>query len=118
MKFLTDKGNEVRLEALQPATFKKHLTAMESSELGLKAEEEQTGRVHALYERARASKAYDLENTMAFFVKEQIEEESNFTDLQQKLKIIGSSPEGLLALDRELLARPVPVVQPLPVIGP
>lgn len=118
MKFLTDKGNEVRLEALQPATFKKNLTAMESSELGLKAEEEQTGRVHALYELARASKAYDLENTMAFFVKEQIEEESNFTDLQQKLKIIGSSPEGLLALDRELLARPVPVVQPLPVIGP
>ncbi|NBX93360.1 MAG: hypothetical protein EB078_00655 [Proteobacteria bacterium] len=67
---------------------------------------------------ARTAKAYDLETTMAFFVKEQVQEEASFTDLQQKLKIIGASPEGLLALDRELLARPVPVVQSLPVIGP
>lgn len=118
MKFLADKGNEVRLETVQPTAIKKDLSAMDSANLGLKAEEEQTGRIHALYELARTAKAYDLENVMAFFVKEQVEEESNFTDLQQKLKIIGSSPEGLLALDRELLARPVPVVQPLPVIRP
>jgi ferritin len=55
---------------------------------------------------------------MSFFVKEQVQEEASFMDLQQKLKIIGTSPEGLLALDRDLLARPMPVVQPLPVIGP
>jgi len=118
MKFLADKGNEVRLETLQPTAVKKELTAMGSAELGLQAEEQQTGRIHALYELARAAKAYDLETTMAFFVKEQIQEEASFTDLQQKLKIIGTSPEGLLALDRDLLARPMPVVQPLPVIGP
>ena len=118
MKFLADKGNEVRLETLQPTAVKKELTAMGSAELGLQAEEQQTGRIHALYELARTAKAYDLETTMAFFVKEQVQEEASFTDLQQKLKIIGSSPEGLLALDRDLLARPMPVVQPLPVIGP
>ncbi|NDC23023.1 MAG: ferritin [Proteobacteria bacterium] len=118
MKFLADKGNEVRLETLQPTSIKSELTAMESANLGLKAEEIQTGRIHSLYEMARTAKAYDLETTMAFFVKEQVQEEASFTDLQQKLKIIGASPEGLLALDRELLARPVPVVQSLPVIGP
>lgn len=118
MKFLADKGNEVRLEALQPTTVKQELTALDSANLGLQAEEQQTGRIHALYELARTAKAYDLENTMAFFVKEQVQEEASFTDLQQKLKIVGSSPEGLLAIDRELLARPMPVVQPLPVIGP
>jgi len=118
MKFLADKGNEVRLETLQPTSVKKDLTAMDGANLGLQAEEAQTGRIHALYELARTSKAYDLETVMAFFVKEQVQEEASFTDLQQKLKIIGNSPEGLLALDRDLLARPVPVVQPLPVIGP
>lgn len=118
MKFLADKGNEVRLEPLQPTAVKKELTALDSANLGLQAEEQQTGRIHALYELARTAKAYDLENTMAFFVKEQVQEEASFTDLQQKLKIVGSSPEGLLAVDRELLARPMPVVQPLPVIGP
>jgi ferritin len=118
MKFLADKGNEVRLEILQPTTIKKELTAMEGANLSLQAEEAQTGRIHALYELARTAKAYDLENTMAFFVKEQVQEEASFMDLQQKLKIIGTSPEGLLALDRDLLARPMPVVQPLPVIGP
>lgn len=118
MKFLADKGNEVRLETLQPTSVKKELTAMDGANLGLQAEEAQTGRIHALYELARAEKAYDLETTMAFFVKEQVQEEASFTDLQQKLKIIGNSPEGLLALDRDLLARPMPVVQPLPVIGP
>lgn len=118
MKFLADKGNEVRLETLQPTSVKKEMTAMDSANLGLQAEEAQTGRIHTLYELARTAKAYDLENTMAFFVKEQVQEEASFTDLQQKLKIIGTSPEGLLALDRDLLARPMPVVQPLPVIGP
>lgn len=118
MKFLADKGNEVRLETLQPTSVKKELTAMDGANLGLQAEEAQTGRIHTLYELARAEKAYDLETTMAFFVKEQVQEEASFTDLQQKLKIIGNSPEGLLALDRDLLARPMPVVQPLPVIGP
>ncbi|MFM8268716.1 MAG: ferritin [Pseudomonadota bacterium] len=118
MKFLADKGNEVRLETLQPTHVKKEITALDSANLGLQAEEQQTGRIHALYELARTAKAYDLENTMAFFVKEQVQEEASFTDLQQKLKIVGSSPEGILALDRDLLARPMPVVQPLPVIGP
>lgn len=118
MKFLTDKGNEVRLETLQPTTVKKELTAMDGANMGLQAEEAQTGRIHTLYELARSAKAYDLENVMSFFVKEQVQEEASFTDLQQKLKIIGTSPEGLLALDRDLLARPMPVVQPLPVIGP
>jgi len=118
MKFLTDKGNEVRLEAIQPTSVKKEMTAMDGATLGLQAEEQQTQRIHTLYELARSAKAYDLENTMSFFVKEQVQEEASFTDLQQKLKMIGTSPEGLLALDRELLARPMPVVQPLPVIGP
>ena len=118
MKFLADKGNEVRFETLQPTTVKKELTAMDGANLGLQAEEAQTGRIHTLYELARSAKAYDLENVMAFFVKEQVQEEASFTDLQQKLKIIRTSPEGLLALDRDLLARPMPVVQPLPVIGP
>ena len=118
MKFLADRGNTVHLEALQPTPVKKGTSTFELAGMSMKAEEEQTARIHRLYELARSAKAYDLENTMAFFVREQIEEEANFDDLQKKLKLIGSSPEGLLALDRELALRPVPVVQPLPVIGP
>lgn len=118
MKFLADRGNTVRLETLQPTQVKKGTTTFDLAAMGMKAEEEQTARIHRLYELARTSKAYDLENTMAFFVKEQIEEEARFDELQKKLKLIGTSPEGLLALDRELALRPVPVVQPLPVIGP
>jgi len=118
MKFLADRGNTVYLETLQPTPLKKGAAPLDLIVMGVRAEEEQTGRIHRLYELSRASKAYDLEVIMAFFVKEQIEEEANFDDLEKKLKLIGSSPEGLLALDRELGLRPIPVVQPLPVIGP
>lgn len=116
MKFLADKGNDIRLEAIQPVTIPKDATALDIAGMGLQAEEEQTGRVHALFEKARAAKAYDLESYMSFFVNEQVQEEANFTDLKQKLKRIGNSPEGLLALDRELALRVMPVVQPLPAI--
>lgn len=118
MKFLADRGNTVRLETLEPTAVKKGATVFDLANLSMKAEEDQTARIHRLYELARTAKAYDLENTMSFFVKEQIEEEANFDELQKKLKLIGTSPEGLLALDRELAARPVPVVQPLPPMGP
>jgi ferritin len=118
MKFLVDRGNTVQLDTLQATPVKKGTSTFDLAAMGMRAEEEQTARIHRLYELARVSKAYDLENTMAFFVKEQIEEEANFDDLQKKLKLIGNSPEGLLALDRELALRPMPVVQPLPVIGP
>lgn len=118
MKFLSDRGNRVQLKTLEPIALKEEMTALEASALGLTAEEQQTERIHTLYELSRTAKAYDLENMLAFFVREQVQEESSFMDLVQRLKIIGNSPEGLLALDRELLMRPVPVVQPLPVIGP
>lgn len=118
MKFLADKGNEIRLETLQPTPIRAEATALDIAQMGLKAEEEQTGRIHRLYAQAREAKAYDLESYMAFFVREQIQEEANFSDLTQKLKIAGGSAEAILALDRDLAKRVMPVVQPLPPIAP
>lgn len=118
MKFLADKGNETRLEMAIPTNISKDTTPLGTASMGLNAEEEQTGRIHKLYELARENKAYDLESYMSWFVREQIQEEANFSDLKQKLTVVGSSPEGLLALDRDLAKRLMPVVQPLPPITP
>lgn len=69
MKFLADKGNTVKLEDVRSAG-KVIRSPLEAAKVGLAAEEEQSGRIQTLYQKARDAKAYDLETFMAWFVKD------------------------------------------------
>ncbi|MFC2149209.1 ferritin [Candidatus Auribacterota bacterium] len=49
---------------------------------------------------------------LQWFINEQVEEEKNPSDILGKLKYAGKEPAGILMLDKELAARPQPVMDP------
>ena len=67
-----------------------------------------TAKIHALLKIAREENDYTAEPLLAWFVNEQIEEESNTDKICRQLEMVGGSKEGLFMLDRELGARIFP----------
>jgi ferritin len=64
-----------------------------------------TAKIHNLMKIARKENDYTAEPMLAWFVKEQIEEEENTDKVVRQMERIGDSKEGLFLLDRELGAR-------------
>lgn len=64
-----------------------------------------TGRIKKLVDLAKEEKEYASELFLQWYIKEQIEEENNATDLIEKLKMIGDAGPSLYLLDKELGAR-------------
>jgi ferritin len=71
-----------------------------------------TGKIHDLLKVARKENDYTVEPLLAWFVNEQIEEESNTGKICRQMEMIGDSKEGLFMVDRELGARVFPAGSP------
>lgn len=61
-----------------------------------------TGLIHKIVEAARAEKDYATDAFLAWFVKEQVEEEAQANLLYEQVKMVGSSKGGLLMIDHRL----------------
>jgi ferritin len=61
--------------------------------------------IHSLMETAQQEKDVTTQEMLQWFVKEQVEEEENSSELLEKLKTIGDDKKALLDLDRELSNR-------------
>jgi ferritin len=64
-----------------------------------------TAKIHALLKIARKENDYTAEPLLAWFVNEQIEEESNTDKVCRQMEMIGDSKQGIFMLDRELGTR-------------
>ena len=80
-------------------------TPQATFEAALTHEKSVTGLINKLLDRAHEEKHYATISFLQWFVDEQVEEESSFQEILDKLKIIGESGPGLYHLDRELGAR-------------
>ncbi len=102
--YVITRGGKVTLQAIDapPAKWKNPLDVFEE---GLKHERFVTGRINMLMDMAVAAKDHAGYVFLQWFVTEQVEEEENFTDLVNKLKLIKGDGQGLLLLDRDLGAR-------------
>lgn len=99
--FLNEMGEKVELKAIdQPQTSFGSTT--EVFEQVLEHEKYVTSRIHMLYELALAEKDYATEVFLQWFVKEQVEEEKNATEILESLKMAGESGNFLFMLDRKL----------------
>lgn len=78
-------------------------SALELFETGLHHEKIVTSRIHNLMRLAREENDYAVEHVVSWFVKEQVEEESNFNGIIAKLKLVKDA--GVYLLDQELGAR-------------
>ena len=68
-------------------------------------EQKVTGMINKLYETAIKESDYATQVELQWFIKEQVEEEKNATDVLNLLEMVGESGISLMMLDRQLGAR-------------
>ena len=61
-----------------------------------------TGLMYALVELSQKEKDHGTTNFLAWFVKEQVEEEANANDILAQIKIVGNIPGHLFWLDHQM----------------
>jgi ferritin len=102
--YVYERGGKVVLEAIAkpPVDYKTPIDVMKKV---LEHEKKVTGTIEALYELALKEKDYAAQVMLHWFIKEQVEEEKNASDIIEMLKTIGDAPAGLAMLDSRVGAR-------------
>ncbi len=102
--FIIQRGGKVILSAVDgpPTVWTSPLKVFED---GLKHEQLVTSRINDLIDLGTKEKDHATVNFLQWFVTEQVEEESSFNDVLQRLKIIGKDGGALFMLDKELSLR-------------
>jgi ferritin len=65
-------------------------------------EQKVTGLINSIYELSVKENDYPSQIFLHWFIEEQVEEESNSSQILETLKMIGDSANGLFMLDRQL----------------
>jgi ferritin len=100
-QYVYERGGQVKLEAIQgPPTEWKCPSGIFDEVASHEAHV--TGLINGLVDLAQSAKDHATNNFLQWFVKEQVEEEATAADIIHKLKMIGSSSNGLFLLDRAL----------------
>ncbi len=102
-EYIHDRGGKVVLQTIEkpPASFGSHLEVFEEV---LKHEQKVTARINLLYSIAVKDSDYASQQFLDWFVKEQVEEEKNATQIVEWLKMAGDSTNALFQING-LLAR-------------
>lgn len=110
--YLDERGGDIELGSIDKPDFKGS-TPLEIFEEVLKHEQYVTSRINHLADVAEEVKDRAALHLLDWYIKEQVEEESNVGGLLATLKFIGDDKKALLVLDKDLQSR---VFNP-PVIG-
>ena len=103
-QFILDRDGRIELGPLDaPTSDFESVTAV--FEAGLAQEREVTASINNLYATAIAEKDFASLPLLDWFITEQIEEESTFSQILDDLTLAGDSAQAILFLDRELGAR-------------
>ena len=102
--YLNDRGGKIKLEAIAKPVVEGS-TPLEVFEHVLRHEEFVTSRINALYDVAEEVKDRAAMKFLDWYLKEQVEEESNVGGVLATLRLIGDDKKALLMLDRELATR-------------
>jgi ferritin len=103
-EYIQRQGEDVKLEAIKapPTEFASQLDMFTQT---LAHEQYITSSINDLMELAISKKDHATQIFLEWYVTEQVEEEENDNDMIAQLKLIGDNVQGLLMLDRELMAR-------------
>lgn len=102
--YVHERGGKVVLEAIDKPEVEGK-TPLEVFEQVLKHEEFVTSRINVLMDVAEEVKDRAALSFLDWYLKEQVEEESNVGGVLATLKLIGDDKKALLMLDKELAAR-------------
>ena len=104
LKYLQNNGEKVELGAVDKPD-KVLETLMDPLKFGLEHEKYVTSLINDIYGAAYDVKDFRTMQFLDWFVKEQLEEESNADSLIKKFELFGDDPKSLYMLDQELGAR-------------
>lgn len=110
--YVHERGGRVVLDTIEKPVVEGK-TPLEVFEQVLKHEEYVTSRINALMDTAEEVKDRAALSFLDWYLKEQVEEESNVGGVLATLKLIGDDKKALLMLDKDLAAR----VYNAPVMG-
>jgi ferritin len=99
--YIIARGGKVTLDAIE-APKAKWASAGNVFEEVYAHEQKVTGMINALVDLAIKEKDQATFETLQWFVKEQVEEEGNASDILNKIRIVGDVPEQLIYLDQQL----------------
>ena len=102
--YVHERGGKVELFAIDKPEVEGK-TPLEVFEQVLKHEEFVTSRINALMDVAEEVKDRAALSFLDWYLKEQVEEESNVGGVLATLKLIGDDKKALLMLDKELATR-------------
>ncbi|NNJ99687.1 MAG: ferritin [Desulfatitalea sp.] len=111
MDHLIDRNTPVTLLHLKQLKTEWH-SASEAWKEAYAHEQFITAKINALTAISREEKDYQSEPLLAWFAKEQIEEEATSSKIAGEMEMVGDSKSALLMLDRELGARTFPPGSP------
>jgi ferritin len=102
--YVHERGGQVTLQPIEkpPAKWKSPADVFDHV---LAHEQKVTASIHRLFEVATKEKDYPTQVMLQWFIKEQVEEEKNATEIVELLKLAGTGGPSLLMLDRQLGAR-------------
>ena len=102
--FLVDRGGRPILAqvAAPPHEFGGVIQVFEQ---GLKHEEGNTARINALFQQAREERDHASEIALQWYVTEQVEEESTFSQIVDHLRAVGDQGGGIWYLDSRMAKR-------------
>ena len=102
--YLDERGGNIDLKAIDKPQIKGS-TPLEIFEHVLEHEQFVTSRINHLADVAEEVKDRAALHLLDWYIKEQVEEESNVGGLLATLKLIGDDKKALLMLDKDLAAR-------------
>ncbi len=102
--YLDERGGNIDLRAIDKPQIKGS-TPLEIFEHVLEHEQYVTSRINHLADVAEEVKDRAALHLLDWYIKEQVEEESNVGGLLATLKLIGDDKKALLMLDKDLAAR-------------
>lgn len=102
--YILERGEKPFVKQLEepPNSWKSPLRAMETA---LKHEQQITSRIHELMKTSKEHEDYSTCIFLNWFVREQDEEEDQLMILINRMKMVETSPEGLLFIDKEMAKR-------------
>lgn len=102
--YLNERGGEIKLEAIDKPEIKGS-SILEIFEQVLEHEQYVTSRINHLADVADEVKDRAALHLLDWYIKEQVEEESNVGNVLATLKLIDEDKKALLMYDRELMTR-------------
>lgn len=103
-KFILERGGHPVLPAIDGVRTD-WATPLEMFEAAYEHEQKVSAMINNIVDIAVAERDHASTSMLNWFVDEQVEEEANSSEIAEKLKLIGSSKEGLFMLDKELSTR-------------